>query len=386
MKKMLARLCDLGRALTAAAAVSFGLLGPTSATANESFVVTIISVSVYGPWFIVKEKGLAKDIDVEVKIIEDITARNAGLSSGSIHCMMTTMDSTVVTVSSGVPVRHVAVPLMSYGLDEMVADESIQSDADLAGKSFAADYGFLNHMWMLLSLKRAGVPLDGADHKILLPQDATAAFTSGQLDVDVNFIPFSTQSLEREGAHLLKSSRTDRTWERGLISDSIACSSRWLDDNPDTAKEVIRAWFEAVDWWKENPEEGNRIIAEGLDWPEGDVRLTQAGTVMLNINQNMGALGMPGGKPMCQSIPDDAPQPPAGASGWGQLVGGKPDCEPGYLNDTWGLFGDVYREAGVIDSITPTSDGIDTSIIEWLVSEGYDAKYASNRWVGRLEP
>lgn len=357
---------------------------PGAAPAKEEFVVTMISVSVYGPWFIVKEKGMAKDIDVEVKIIEDITARNAGLSSGSIHCMMTTMDSTVVTVSSGVPVRHVAVPLMSYGLDEMIADESVQSDADLAGKSFAADYGFLNHMWMLLTLKRAGIPLDGADHKILLPQDATAAFTSGQLDVDVNFIPFSTQSLQREGAHKLKTSRTDRTWERGLISDSIACSSRWLDGNPDTAREVIRAWFEAVDWWKENPEEGNSIIAEGLDWPEEDVRLTQAGAIMLNLNQNMGAIGIEGGVPMCASIPADAPPAPEGASGWGELVGGKPDCEAGYLADTWQLFGDVYKEADVIDSITPAGEGIDNGIIESLVSEGLDREYDSNRWVGRL--
>ena len=300
-----------------------GLGGAAPVQAAEDFVVTMISVSVYGPWFIAKEKGMAKDIDIEVKIIEDITARNAGLSSGSIHCMMTTMDSTVVTVSSGVPVRHVATPLMSYGLDEMVTDGSIKSDNDLAGKTYAADYGFLNHMWMLLSLKRAGIALDGADHKIMLPQDAAAAFTSGQLDVDVNFIPFSTQSLERKGAHLLKSSRTDRTWERGLISDSIACSSKWLDENPDTAKEVIRSWFEAVDWWKENPEEGNAIIAKGLDWPEADVRLTQAGTIMLNIDQNLGALGVGDSKPMCQSIPSEAPQPDAKPSGWGKLPGWK---------------------------------------------------------------
>ena len=346
----------------------------------------MISVSVYGPWFIVKEKGMAKDINVEVKIIEDITARNAGLSSGSIHCMMTTMDSTVVTVSSGVPVRHVAVPLMSYGLDEMVTDASIKSDADLAGKTYAADYGFLNHMWMLLSLKRAGIPLDGANHKIMLPQDAAAAFTSGQLDVDVNFIPFSTQSLERKGSHLLKSSRTDKTFERGLISDSIACASKWLDGNPDTAKEVIRAWFEAVDWWKQNPAEGNAIIAKGLDWPEADVRLTQAGTIMTTIDQNMGALGIGDGKPMCMSIPAEAPSAPDTPSGWGKLLGDKPDCEAGYLADTWALFGDVYKEAGVIDDITPASEGVDTSIINWLAENGYDKKYANNQWVGRLEP
>ena len=372
----------LASGLATAAAVFAATSG--AALAQEKFTVTMLSVSVYGPWFIAKEKGMAENIDIEVKIIEDITARNAGLVSGDIQCMMTTMDSTVVTVSAGVPVKHVAVPLMSYGLDEMVVDGSIQSEADLAGKTYAADYGFLNHMWMLLTLKKNGIPLDGANHSIMLPQDATAAFSSGALDVDVNFIPFSTQSAQREGAHVLKSTFTDKTYERGLVSDSIACSSSWLEENPDVAREAIRAWFEAVDWWKQNPAEGNAIVAKGLDWPEADVRLTQAGAVMLNIDQNKGALGMGDGQPLCASIPAEAPQPDGKPSGWGTLVGSDNDCEPGYLFATWTLFGDVYKEAGVIDTITPADEGIDPSIIEWLSNEKYDEQYVSNDWVGRL--
>ncbi len=370
----------------AASALAVGAvsMAGSAATAAEDFTVTMLSVSVYGPWFIAKEKGMAKDVNIDVKIIEDITARNAGISSGAIQCMMTTMDSTVVTAAAGLPVKHIAVPLMSYGLDEMVVDGSIQSEADIAGKTYAADYGFLNHMWMLLTLRKNGIPLDGAHHSIMLPQDATAAFSSGALDIDVNFIPFSTQSAEREGAHVLKSTFTDKTYERGLVSDSIACNTKWLEENPETSREVIRAWFEAVDWWKQNPAEGNAIIAAGLDWPEADVRLTQAGAVMLNINQNLGALGLPGGVPLCASIPAEAPQPDGEPSGWGELVGGKADCEAGYLADTWTLFGDIYQEAGVVDDTIAADDGIDQSIIEWLGAEGYDETYSSNNWVGRL--
>jgi NitT/TauT family transport system substrate-binding protein len=356
------------------------------ARAAEKVTISIISVSVYGAWYIAKEKGFAKDIEIDVKIIEDSTARNAGLSSGDIQCMMTTLDSTLVTASAGIPVRHVAVPLMSYGLDQMIAAEDIRSDADLRGKSFAADYGFLNHMWMLLTLKRAGIPFDEATHKVLLPQDATAAFLSGQLDVDVSFIPFSTQSLGREGSHVLKSTLTDRTWERGLVSDSIACNTDWLRDNPDIAKELIRAWFEAVDWWKENPQAGHEIVAAGLDWPVADVIATQAGTIMLNLNQNMGALGLPGGRPVCASLPEGVPEPPPNASGWGRLVGDKADCEAGYLADTWRLFGEVYKEAGVIDEALAPEEGIDPAIVAALAAEGFADKYASNRWEGRVQP
>lgn len=360
--------------------------GSSVAQEHEKFNVAMIPVSVYGPWFIVRDRGLAKNTDVTVSVIDDSTARNAGLASGALDCMITTMDSTVVTRSSGVPVRQVAVPLMSYGLDQMVVDKSITTDSDLAGKTYAADYGFLNHMWMLLTLKRAGLPLDSAKLSVMLPQDAAAAFTSGALDVDVNFVPFSTQSLQRPGSKLLKTSRTDRTWERGLISDSIACTESFLSNKPEVAKEVIRAWFEAVDWWKEHPEEGDAIIAKGLEWPEADVKLTQQGAIMLNINQNLGAIGAEGGIPLCASLPEEAPKDESAPSGWSKLVGAKKDCEPGYLSSTWDLFGQVYKDAGVIDNWVPSKDGIDPSILEWLAAQGYDKTYSSNRWEGRLAP
>ena len=361
------------------------LAAGTGVSAAEKVTVTLIPVSVYGPWYIVQEKGMAKGIDLEVQIIEDITARNAGLSTGHLQCMMTTMDSTVVARAADIPVQHIAVPLMSYGLDEMVVSEDVKSVEDFAGRAYAADYGFLNHMWMLLTLKRAGMAFDAVEHRIMLPQDATASFVSGALDIDVNFIPFSTQSLERKGSYLFKSSRTDKTWERGLISDSIACNEKWLKEKPDVARELLRSWFEAVNWWKENPREGNEIVARGLEWPVEDVEITQQGAVMLNIGQNLGAIGAPGGVPMCASIPEGAPPPPAEASNWGTLFGGA-DCEAGYLESTWKIFGDVYKEAGVIDNAPPAAEGIDSSFIMKLDEEGYRQTYNSNRWIGRSGP
>ena len=85
-------------------------------------------------------------------------------------------------------------------------------------------------------------------------------------------------------------------------------------------QELIRAWFEAVNWWKENPEEGNKIVAKGLSWPIADVKLNQYGAIMLSLNQNMGAFKrLPGGKPLCESVPEEAPKPPAGIPKAGAL-------------------------------------------------------------------
>jgi hypothetical protein len=48
------------------------------------------------------------------------------------------------------------------------------------------------------------------------------------------------------------------------------------------------------------------------------------------------------------------------------------------------VFGNIYKEAGVIDTAASTDIGIDTSILKALDSAGYTDTYSSNQWIGRL--
>ncbi len=352
------------------------------ASAAENVSVAIISFSPYAAWYIARERGMLKDVNLDIKIIEGIPEKNAALTSGQVQCMNNTMDSMVLARSGDLPIKVVAFSDMSYGLDKMVVKEEINSVEDFRGKRFGADYGFLNHMWMLLTMKRAGIGFNEMTHVTVLPQEGAAAFASGTLDIDVNYDPFAAQDLQVAGSKVFKSSLTDRTWERGLISDAIGCNENWLKEKPAVAREVMRAWFEAVDWWKENPKEGNEIVAKGLGWPISDVQLTQHGAIQLNLSQNLGAFGK-GGTPMCASVPEEAPKAPADSIGWGKLFNGK-DCDAGYAASTWDMFSDVYIEAGVAQKKAPSSEAFDTSIIEDLAKEGYLDKYSSNKWIGRL--
>jgi NitT/TauT family transport system substrate-binding protein len=372
----------------------FGLLGalvlavfaaigsPLSAAAAEKVSVAIISFSPYATWYIIKERNLARDIDLDIKIIEGIPEKNAAISSGQLQCMNNTVDTIMLARAGGVPLKLVAFSNMSYGLDKMVVTKDIKSVRDFKGKKFGADYGFLNHMWMLLTMRREGMGFKDVTIVPMLPQDSAAAFASGGIDIDVNYDPFAATSLTRKDSYVFKSSLTDRTWERGLIGDAIACNEKWLADKPEVAKELFRAWFEATDWWKENPEAGNDIIAKGLGWPISDVKLNQHGAVQLNLSQNLGAFGLPGGKPLCESLPEGAPVAPKSV-GWGLLFDGR-DCVAGYAGPTWDLFNEIYREARVANKKVKSSVGIDSSIIGKLGAEGYVEKYKSNKWIGRL--
>jgi len=367
-------------ALVAVLAAAIG--SPSMGTAAEKITVAFNSFSPYGPWFIVKERKLAKDIDLDVKVIEGIPEKNAAISSGQLQCMNNTVDTIMLARAGDVPIKLVAFSNMSYGLDKIIVSKDIKSVRDLKGKKYAADYGFLNHMWMLLTLRREGMGLKDATLVPMIPQDAAAAFASGGVDVDINFDPFAETSLKQKGSYVFKTSLTDRTWERGLIGDAIACNEKWLAEKPAVAKELFRAWFEATNWWNENPDAGNEIVAKGLGWPVPDVKLAQHGAIQLNLSQNLGAFGLPGGKPLCESIPEGAPIAPKSV-GWGQLFDGR-DCVAGYAGPTWDLFNEIYREARVVKKKVKSSAGMDSSIISKLGAEGYVEKYSSNKWVGRV--
>lgn len=358
------------------------LIAAPAAQAAEDVSVAIISFSPYAAWYIAKEKGMLKDINLDIKIIEGIPEKNAAITSGQVQCMNNTLDSMVLARSGDLPIKVVGFSNMSYGLDKMVVKEGINKVEDFKGKRFGADYGFLNHMWMLLTLKRAGIGFNELTHVTVLPQEGAAAFASGALDIDVNYDPFAAQDLAVAGSKVFSSSLSDRTWERGLISDAIGCNEAWLKEKPAIARELMRGWFEAVNWWKENPEAGNDIVAKGLGWPVSDVKLTQYGAIQLNLSQNLGAFGK-GGVPLCESLPAEAPKAPADAMGWGKIFNGK-DCEAGYAAATWDMFNDVYIEAGVAQKKAPSSEAFDTSVVEDLAKQGFIEKYNSNKWIGRL--
>ena len=159
-------------ALIAGIAGGLSLAAPAPVRAAEEIDIAIISFSPYAVWYIIQEKGMAKDIDFNVRVIEDITAKYAAVTSGNVPCMLITLDSVVGARANGVPVKVIAIPAMSYGLDEMVVDASITSVDQFPGKSYGADYAFLNHMWMLLTLKNAGIPSTPCPTRSCCPRTA----------------------------------------------------------------------------------------------------------------------------------------------------------------------------------------------------------------------
>jgi NitT/TauT family transport system substrate-binding protein len=69
------------------AAVAATIAPPSMAAAAEKVSVAIISFSPYATWYIIKERNLAKDIDLDIKIIEGNPREECGnvLRPAAVH-------------------------------------------------------------------------------------------------------------------------------------------------------------------------------------------------------------------------------------------------------------------------------------------------------------
>jgi len=47
------------------------------------------------------------------------------------------------------------------------------------------------------------------------------------------------------------------------------------------------------------------------------------------------------------------------------------------------LFNDVYMEAGVAQVKADAKEGLDPTLLNSLLTDGYREKYSSNKWIGR---
>lgn len=244
----------------------------------------------FGPMYLAKEKGFFKDegIDVEISLMDDQAQRTAAITKGDIDGYGDTVDLLVLTRANNIPAVSVMQADFSNGADGIVVSDNIKSVKDLKGKKIAAQKNFVGENFLYYVLKKNGIALKDVEIVDMESGAAGAAFVAGSVDAAVTFEPWLSKAKEREGGKMLVSSSD----EPGVIVDTFSINETYLKNNPENVKKIMRGWFKAVDFWKNNPTEANEIMAKayklqtqefadfisGLKWPNYQENLTYFGT------------------------------------------------------------------------------------------------------------
>lgn len=253
----------------------------------------------YGLFYLAQEKGFCRDEGIELVFIDEQldSARRDAFRLKMLDCEAGTIDLLVSKRARGVPLVAVMELDRSYGADGIVATRDIRTVGDLTGKRVAMARDDVGETFVSHVLHRAGLSLDKVTTVLEAPDRVGEAFLREGADAAATWEPQLSRALGRPGAHVLVSTRD----EPGIIIDTLNVREDIVRADPKLVRGLMRAWFRALEYYREHPVEARAIIAphfnytpeqygkavEGLTWTTyaGQTASNEAGSRIDAFNE-----------------------------------------------------------------------------------------------------
>jgi NitT/TauT family transport system substrate-binding protein len=248
----------LARALFAAAA----LLGLASCSSySPPLRIALIRWPPFEFLHLAQEKGFFAAEGVEVRLIEFVAVNDTQRAFEHDKIDGGTFSLFQVLQNRDQLNRKMQVPMVidfSDGADLVMARPDIADMRGLRGKRIGVTLSPLDMFFLTRALEVNDMTLQDVSTVYVRIEDAAEALRSGKVDAVTAYPPNSTE-LENSGtAHsIFSSSRIP-----GEIVDVLALDAEICKDRPDDVAAVIRAFYRAVRFAQEHPDEAWRIMSE----------------------------------------------------------------------------------------------------------------------------
>ncbi|MDX2081959.1 MAG: ABC transporter substrate-binding protein [Terrimicrobiaceae bacterium] len=316
------------------------VLAPLLQAADKPTVrVSLFSWPGYGFWFVAKEKNLAPDINLDIQIIEDPYESYAQMTAGQLDVTSSTAEYGPIAADAGTGVKMVTYTNPSTGTDKIIVAPGIENVADLKGKDVAVLEGGLTQIFMAMWLENNGLKFDDVKYVNVIMDDAVAAMVSGKVAAGEFWEPFGGQVLKSLKGSRVMATTAEPEWQKsGLLGDGMYMATAFLEKNPEVAKKAMKAYWDAVAYWKANPDEANKIIADAIKFEVSDVedaigKGTGAGIYVFDLPEAAKFMGV---------IPGE---PPLGMAN-------------GQVQEQWKLTSDWWLKFGLIKKLHPIEAGV----------------------------
>ena len=220
----------------------------------------------YSPMFIAKELGYFEEagINMDIQVIEDESTYAALITRGSVQFLATAQDPNIKMFANGADSRFVLTMDASVGADGLVTTAEVETLDDLAGKTLALDKSASSYYFFLTALEN-GSSITEDDINVADMSDTTEAglaFMGGSVDAAIMCEPELSEALDSvEGAHALVTSADYPE----TILDSLVVNTAFAEEHPEIVEAVAEAWYKAIDYMNENPDEAYELMSSGFE-------------------------------------------------------------------------------------------------------------------------
>lgn len=173
---------------------------------NTKISITLTPWVGYYPLYYAMEKGIAKELGVDLRIVETMSVADFRRAAVKAHidgfaCSLTEL--TQLNQILDEPLNVVAYPDYSNGGDVIVASKSIETLDDLIGKSIGFEWQALGHFVITLAFKNASLDSSRIQHVNVEQIGAAQKFENGDIDAYVTYPPISTNLLKAQNLHVV---------------------------------------------------------------------------------------------------------------------------------------------------------------------------------------
>lgn len=254
----------------------------------------------FAPFYLAKAKNFDTKNGVELKIekVGSSDARRQMLSSGQVDFLTPTIDGAVFNVNAGLDVKIIMAYDTSFGGDGIVVKNEIKTFADLKGKKIAATKGFTNYFFLKYLMNKNG--LKDTDLTIIdMADDAIGpALLAGQIDGGAMMEPWISKVISQNKGRILISSKDTPN----IVTDIVVAGNDSLKTKKESFVGIARAWFEALDYWKKNPDEANSIMAKEYGMTKDEFTKAIESVRWLDKKDNLEYFGSTGEKGMIYEV------------------------------------------------------------------------------------
>jgi NitT/TauT family transport system substrate-binding protein len=239
-------------------------------------------------WYVADHKGLFKKNGADVKLVwfANYSDSIAALCAGRLDANSQAWSDTLIPLAKGLPLKAVLVNDNSAGNDALMVSAKVKDFADLKGRTVALEQYSVSHFVLATALARHGLRTDDVKIVNLSAGDAAAAFVSGRVDAAVVWNPWVHQ-IEASGKGRALFTSRDMP---GLVPDLLVAQQKTISAKRGELVGMIRAWFEAERFIREQPEQAAAIMAPVVGMNPQDYRVFLPGTRFFDAAANKAAL------------------------------------------------------------------------------------------------
>lgn len=330
---------------------------PGVSAAQDSETINI-GLNVSWPGFsfleLARQKGLAGNHDLNLTIFEDPLGGHAALAAGQIDVYLSTAEYTPFAIERGTDTVLVSHLNISYGVDKVLIAEDMTAE-ELKGQKVGAPQAYIGEILMGMWLDKEGLTPDDVEWVNLNADEAVGPVMSGDLAAAYMYEPWVTRVLDNlDTAEIAADTAEPYYLDTGIFMDAMYMNKTFIKEQRKAAVDMIRARFDALQYWHDHTEEVNQLFSDYLQWPVSDIE-SVVGTNGKYLDDGLYMLDFDETARICGALDGE---PPHG-------------IEQGSIVQSVARTNEWWVKLGLMDGEQDAAKGVDCSLIADLVDSGY---------------